>query len=121
MLVKSNIATPDRTGSYAGELTLGTDANNVSVELVNASGTVVKKLDLGAQKAGAVPFYWDGTNEAGEFIGGDALKVQVSGAAPKQVATWATIAAVQSPASGTNAQLITALGNYSPSDALRLG
>ncbi len=121
MLVESNIATPDRTGAYAGELTLGTASNNVSVELVDASGNVVKKLDLGAQKAGAVGFYWDGTNEAGDFIGGEALKVQVSGAAPKQIATWASIAAVQSPASGTNAQLITALGNYSPSDALRLG
>lgn len=121
MLVKSNIATPDSAGSYAGELTLGADSNNVSVDLVDASGTVVKTLQLGAQKAGAVPFYWDGKNEAGEFVGGQALKVQVSGAAPKQVATWATIAAIQSPASGASAQLITALGNYSATDALRLG
>jgi len=121
MLVKSNIATPDRTGSYAGELTLGSNASNVQVDLVDADGNVVKTLDLGAQKAGSVGFYWDGTDEAGEFIGGDALQVQVRGASPKQIATWASIAAVQSPASGNSAQLMTPLGNYSPADAIRLG
>jgi flagellar basal-body rod modification protein FlgD len=121
MLVESNIATPDRTGAYAGELTLGADSNNVSVDLVDGSGKVVKTLDLGAQKAGAVGFFWDGNDDAGKFIGGDALKVEVRGASPKQVATWASIAAVQSPASGTDARLITALGNFTPADAIRLG
>jgi flagellar basal-body rod modification protein FlgD len=121
MLVESNIATPDGTGAYAGELTLGASASSVSVDLVDGDGNVVRTLDLGAQQAGAVPFFWDGNDDEGNFIGGDALKVQVRGASPNQVATWASIAAVQSPASGTNAQLITALGNFTPADALRLG
>jgi len=121
MLVESNIATPDRTGSYAGELTLPADSNSVSVDLIDGSNNVVKTIELGPQKAGAVPFYWDGNNDAGEFVGGDALQVKVRGASPKQVATWASVAAVQSPASGNNAQLITPLGNFSPTDALRLG
>lgn len=121
MLVKSNIATPDRTGAYAGELTLGSNASNVSVDLVDADGNVVKTIDLGAQQAGDVGFFWDGTNDAGEFVGGEPLKVQVRGASPKQISTWASIAAVQSPADGSNAQLITALGNFSPADAIRLG
>jgi flagellar basal-body rod modification protein FlgD len=121
MLVESNIATPDGTGAYAGELTLGASASSVSVDLVDGDGNVVRTLDLGAQQAGAVPFFWDGNDDEGNFIGGDALKVQVRGASPNQVATWASIAAVQSPASGTNAQLITPLGNFTPTDALRLG
>jgi flagellar basal-body rod modification protein FlgD len=121
MLVESNIATPDGTGAYAGELTLGVSASSVSVDLVDGDGNVVRTLDLGAQQAGAVPFFWDGNDDEGNFIGGDALKVQVRGASPNQVATWASIAAVQSPASGTNAQLITPLGNFTPTDALRLG
>jgi flagellar basal-body rod modification protein FlgD len=121
MLVESNIATPDRTGAYAGEFTLPSDSTGVSVDLVDGSGNVVKTLDLGARKAGAASFFWDGTNEAGEFVGGEPLKVQVRGAAPTQVATWASIAAVQSPAGGSSAKLITALGNFSPDDALRLG
>ncbi len=121
MLVKSNIAAPDRYGQYAGELTLDKDADALSVDLVDASGSVVKSIDLGARKAGTVSFYWDGLNETEESIGAGALQVKVRGATPAKVATWASIAAVQSPAGGADTQLITALGNYSPSDALRLG
>lgn len=121
MLVKSNIAAPDRHGQYAGELMLAADAAAVSVDLVDGNGAVVKTIDLGARKAGAVPFYWDGRNEADESIGGGALQVKVRGATPGGIATWASIAAVQSPAGGTDTKLITALGNYSPADALRLG
>ncbi len=47
--------------------------------LVDGSGNVVKSLDLGAQKAGAVGFFWDGKNDAGEFVGNQPLKVQVRG------------------------------------------
>jgi len=121
MLVESNIATPDRTGAYAGELALGQSASGVMVDLVNADGHVVHTLDLGDQAAGTVPFFWDGHDEAGNFLGGSALQVKVRGATPTHVATWASIAAVQSPASGIDARLITALGNFSPEDALRLG
>ena len=121
MLVKSNIATPDRTGAYAGELALGTGASNVSIDLVDAKGAVVKTLEMGPQATGSVPFFWDGRDQAGNLIGGEALQVKVRGTTPAGVATWASIAAVQSPASGTDAKLITALGNFSPTDALRLG
>jgi Flagellar hook capping protein len=121
MLVESNIATPDRTGAYAGEIALGEAASSVSIDLVNANGDIVQTFDLGAQPAGNIPFFWDGRDEAGNVIGGEALQVKVRGASSSAVATWASIAAVQSPASGGNAQLITPLGNFSPEDALRLG
>lgn len=121
MLVESNIATPDRTGAYAGELALGTDAGNVAVDLVDAAGHTVRTIELGAQSKGTVPFFWDGRDDAGNLIGGQALQVRVRGTTPLATATWASIAAVQSPASGTDAKLITALGTFSPTDALRLG
>jgi flagellar basal-body rod modification protein FlgD len=121
MLVKSNIAAPDRYGQYAGELTFASDADGVSVDLVDEAGQTVRTIDLGAVKAGNAAFYWDGKNEAGEQVTTQALKVRVRGANPSQIATWASIAAVQSPAGGANAQLITPLGNYAPADALRLG
>lgn len=120
MLVKSNIAVPDASGFYAGQLTLPADAKAVSIDLVDGSGKTVKTIDLGAQPKGDVTFYWDGKNDAGETVGTSALQVKVNGAAPSQVATWATVAAVQSPADGSASKLITALGSYSPSDALKL-
>ncbi len=120
MLVQSNIAAPDATGMYAGQITLPAAVEGASVDLVDASGNIVKSIDLGSQQAGDVTFYWDGKNDAGDTVATSALQVKVNGATPSKVATWATIAAVQSPADGSSSKLITALGSYSPSDALSL-
>ncbi|MDR7154674.1 flagellar basal-body rod modification protein FlgD [Sphingobium xenophagum] len=120
MLVQSNIAAPDASGLYAGQITLPQATDGASISLVDGSGNVVKTLDLGAQPAGDVTFYWDGKNDAGDTIATSALQVKVNGATPSRVATWATIAAVQSPADGSSSKLITALGSYSPSDAISL-
>ncbi len=51
MLVQNNIATPDGSGAYGGELTLSQDAQDVAVDLVDGSGNTVKTIDLGAKKA----------------------------------------------------------------------
>ena len=112
MLVKSNLA---------GQMTLKAATESLSVDLVDGTGKVVKTLDLGAHEAGDVSFYWDGKDADGKNIGTQTLQVKVRGATPTQVATWASIAAVQSPADGTTSKLITPLGTFNPSDALKLG
>ncbi|OHD05853.1 MAG: flagellar hook capping protein [Sphingomonadales bacterium GWF1_63_6] len=120
MLVQSNIAAPDASGLYAGQITLPEATDGASVDLIDGSGNVVKTIALGTQPAGDVTFYWDGKNDAGDTVATSALQVKVNGATPSKVATWATIAAVQSPADGSSSKLITALGSYSPSDAISL-
>ncbi|MGC4250744.1 MAG: FlgD immunoglobulin-like domain containing protein [Sphingobium sp.] len=120
MLVESNIAAPDAAGQYIGQLTLDADASDLSVDLVDDNGNTVKTIDLGAQSAGDVNFYWDGKNDAGETVATGPLQIKVNGASPTRVASWATIAAVQSPADGSASKLITALGTYSPTDAISL-
>ncbi len=120
MLVQSNIAVPDASGTYAGQITLPSATDGATIQLVDGSGNVVKSIDTGAQAAGDVTFYWDGKDEAGETVSTDALQVKVSGASTSKISTWATIAAVQSPADGSSSKLITALGTYSPSDAISL-
>ncbi|MFZ2995898.1 flagellar hook assembly protein FlgD [Sphingobium sp.] len=120
MLVQSNIASPDASGMYAGQITLPAAVDGASVDLIDASGNVVKTIDMGSRQAGDATFYWDGKNDAGETVSTSALQVKVNGATPSKVATWATIAAVQSPADGSSSKLITALGSYSPSDAISL-
>ena len=120
MLVKSNIAAPDATGSYAGQFTLAEDATNVSVDLLDGDGNVVKTIDIGDREAGETGFYWDGRDETGTYIAGDTLQVKVRGGSPNDVATWASVAAVQSPADGSASKLITAIGSFSPADALKL-
>ena len=120
MLVKSNIAAPDAQGAYAGQITTDADARALSVSLVDGSGNTVKTIDLGARPAGEISFYWDGKDDAGNYIAGQPLQVKVNGASPKEVDTWASIAAVQSPADGSQAMLITPLGKFSPNQAIKL-
>lgn len=121
MLVESNIAAPDRLGQYGGEVTIAKDVDAMSVDLVDGNGAIVKTIDLGAQKAGTVPFYWDGTDEAGNQIGTQALQVRVNAAAEAKTATWASIVGVQSPSDASTSSLITAIGNFKPANAIRLG
>lgn len=120
MLVSSNSAAPNTAGDYSGQFTIATAADDVKVNLVDSSGNTVKTIDLGSQAAGDVTFYWDGKDEDGNYVGGDTYTVQVEGVDAKNVATWTSIAAVQSPADDSSAKLITTLGTYSPSDAIKL-
>ncbi|MFK4794270.1 flagellar hook assembly protein FlgD [Sphingobium sp. ZW T5_29] len=120
MLIQSNIVAPDAAGQYIGQVSFKDATSGATVDLIDGSGNVLKAIELGNQPAGDVNFYWDGKNDAGEQVATDALKIRVNGASPTRVASWATIAAVQSPADGSASKLITALGTYSPSDALSL-
>lgn len=120
MLVDSKMVAPDAAGQYAGQLTLATDGDAVSVDLVDGDGNVAKTIDLGARSAGDVSFYWDGRDADGNPAASGPLTVRVNGAVASQTAAWATIAAVRSPASGADAKLITTLGTFTPNDALSL-
>lgn len=120
MLVQNNIAAPDAAGQYMGQVSFADATSGASVDLVDGNGNVLKTIDLGNQPAGNVNFFWDGKDDAGNTVATDALKIKVNGATPSRVASWATIAAVQSPADGSSSKLITPLGTYSPSDAISL-
>ena len=120
MLVNSNIAAPDAAGQYMGQVSFADATSGASVDLIDGNGNVVKTIDLGNQAKGDVNFFWNGKDEAGNTIATDALKIRVNGASPSRVASWATIAAVQSPADGSASKLITPLGTYSPADAISL-
>lgn len=120
MLVTSNIATPDTNGQYAGQVTLAEAAENAAVDFVDGSGNVVHSIEMGARDAGDTSFYWNGKDADGNVMATGPLQVRLRGASPTNIATWTTIAAVQSPADGTAARLITPLGSYSPEDALKL-
>lgn len=121
MLVSGDIVTPDRYGVYGGEVTLASDADDLSIDLVDADGNVVKTIEIGAKSAGeTAAFYWDGVGEDGSTIDSQALQVVVNGGTASSISTWAAIAGVQSPADASSAKLITALGQFSPSDAKKL-
>ena len=124
-LISGNVATPATNGAYAGQITLPSDAKDVTINLVNSAGQTVYSKDLGGKTAGDVAWAWDGKDNAGNATNQGALQVVVTGtgidgkALNPTNATWNEIQSVKSPASGTT-QLITALGGISPSDILQL-
>lgn len=120
VLLESNIATPDSSGTYMGQFTLAEAASDVSVDFVDGSGNVVKTIEMGARDAGDTSFYWDGKDADGNTIADSALQLRIRGASATSIATWTPVVAVQSPADGSASTLITALGSYYPSDALKL-
>jgi flagellar basal-body rod modification protein FlgD len=125
MLVETDIATPLRDGSYAGEFALTDPADQVTVSLTDANGAVVHTQTLGAQAAGAVSFHWDGRNEAGETIANGPLRLVVTATRNGQTsnpatATWTAIGGIQSPSSGGESRLVTGLGLLAPAAAIRL-
>jgi len=125
MLVTSDVATPLRDGSYAGQFTLTDPAEQVNVNFVDANGAVVHSETLGAQSAGDVSFAWDGKNAAGETIADGPLRLVVTSTHNGQTsnaatAAWTAIGGIQSPSSGGESRLVTGLGLLEPSAAIRL-
>ena len=125
MLVESDVATPLRDGSYAGEFSLEEDADQVVVNLVGEDGSVVHSETLGPQRAGNVAFAWDGKNAAGEAVAGGPLRLVVTATSGGKdsnpaTATWTSIGGIQSPANGGESRLVTGLGLLAPEAAIRL-
>ena len=125
MLVESDVATPLRDGSYAGEIELAGSADAVTVSLVDERGSIVRNIDLGSRPAGPIGFAWDGLDESGQPAAGGPLQVVVTARAGGQpvaagIATWTSIGGIQSPANGGATRLVTGLGLLAPDAALRL-
>lgn len=125
MLVESDIATPLRDGSYAGEFSLPEGADSVTVSFQDANGAVVHTETMGATAAGNVAVTWDGKNEAGDYVAGGPLRLIVTATKNGQTsnaatATWTSIGGIQSPSNGTDSKLVTGLGLLEPSAAIRL-
>lgn len=51
-------------GNLSGAVELSSSAQNVQVDITDASGQLIRRIDLGQQAAGRVEFQWDGvTND----------------------------------------------------------
>jgi flagellar basal-body rod modification protein FlgD len=124
-LVGSDTAAALSNGAYAGSIELPDDAKDVNISLVDADGNSVFAHDFGAKSAGSVDWSWDGKDASGKAVAGP-LRMLVGAVDTNGVrmtasnSAWAEVQSVQSPASGTT-KLITALGNFAPSDVKQLG
>lgn len=125
VLVEAEVVSPLADGTYAGEIALPKDADEVSLTLIDAKGAVVHRQDFGSRAAGALPFMWDGRDPSGDPASDGPLKMVVTASAggeavPTSAASWTGVSAIQSPASGEASRLVTGLGLISPDAAIRL-
>ncbi len=66
--------------SVQGEINLSSSTTNLSIEITDAAGQLVRNIPLGTQASGSVPFSWDGTDEAGNYMPPGAYKVRATAA-----------------------------------------
>lgn len=65
VLAPGGVGTLPAGGSLAGSMSLASSASNVVVTINDAAGQLVKRIDLGSQKAGEVSFSWNGMTDNG--------------------------------------------------------
>ena len=74
----TNRVTLGSTGTPSGSYKLQNEAANVSINVVDAGGNVVKTLQAGAQHGGAQSFEWDGRDASGKRVPNGTYNFHVS-------------------------------------------
>jgi flagellar basal-body rod modification protein FlgD len=120
VLVEGDQALSDFSGSYRGEFTLAAPAQNVTLEYRNSEGQIVHRQEMGALPQGANAFQFNPVDEAGNPVNIGPLKVTITGAATTQLSTWVPVTGVESAGTGSDANLVTPVGNIAVSQAKRV-
>lgn len=66
ILAVSDIGHLDDDGPLKGGIELASSAANVQIDITDASGALVKRINLGEQAPGIVRFSWDGSDSSGD-------------------------------------------------------
>jgi len=68
VLAMSDVGYYGGNTTLSGAIELGSSANNVQVDITDANGELVRRLNLGEQSSGLVNFEWDGRNADGDVM-----------------------------------------------------
>lgn len=124
-LVAGDFVNRDTSGAYAGQVNLDKAADVVTIDFLDSNGLILNSETNRNVGAGPVMFKWDGIGETGTASG--QLRVRVSarnadgGTVPTTTSVWTPVTAVQSPAGGSAARLVTPNGLIAPEAVIRLG
>lgn len=75
----------------AAAVELKQPADNLTVHISDASGNVVRKLDMGSQPAGVAQIQWDGMNDAGSKLPGGDYRISASARLGEEKASATTL------------------------------
>lgn len=109
VLAEGDVLALNAVGAVGGADLAG-KADSVKVKVLDASGAVLRTLDLGPQDAGLVRFVWDGKDASGNALalGDYRFAVEAGAAGEKVAATTYALGSVQSVAlndSGMEAEI----------------
>lgn len=116
-LVAGDFVNRGADGSYLGQVNLDKPADRVTVDLLDTNGLIVTTQSFDAVGAGPVPFKWHGVGTSSITTGPLRVRVSASDAAGTVATTtsvWTPVQAVQSPASGSAARLVTPMASSRP-------
>lgn len=68
VLVASNLGRLTDSGNLSGSIDLPAAASNVRLRVTDASGALVRELELGSHEAGQLAFNWDGYDDRGDYM-----------------------------------------------------
>lgn len=77
MVNASTLALEDGSEAY-GAIEVPAGAADVTLEVRDASGATVRRVNLGSQPAGIDSFQWDGTDESGNRVAAGAYTIQAT-------------------------------------------
>jgi len=103
-------------GSISGFVDLGVATSDLRISIYNATGELVRQIDMGSQEAGEVEFVWDGKNDKGEEMpaGTYQLRAEASmGGVSEQLQTYIS-ANVNSVSIAKNGALTLNLAGHGP-------
>ena len=66
VLIQTSQTALNTSGGLGGTVEVSDAAPNLTVDIKNSSGQVVKRLEMGAVERGEIRFNWDGLTESGE-------------------------------------------------------
>lgn len=77
--VDSNVGLLDSTGGMVGSVVLTQPMADVRVQIKDASGALIKEVQLGTQDTGKMHFQWDGLDAAGERMPAGEYRIEATG------------------------------------------
>ena len=113
--------------SVMGQIELAKPAQQVDIEIRNAAGEVVRRMQSGAQAAGPLQFAWDGKDDSGATVAAGDYKIQATAMTNGQrlaieMQMRAPVTGVSLPTGGQGPQLqVQGLGTLKLSDVKEVG
>ncbi|MBQ4831807.1 flagellar hook assembly protein FlgD [Pseudoalteromonas sp. MMG010] len=89
-LVDSDTLDLADSGEAQGAVVVDSTVEDMVVRVTDASGQLVKTIDLGTQSEGTSHFSWDGTDESGERLPSGEYSIEVQGSVDGDYTSFAT-------------------------------